>query len=231
MTIPIVPAPNPANWKTLGDYYQPPSPADLLNLQGAVQRNRLMNMQMQDEQDYRNYMMNRLNPQFETIANTEMVPQEPRMPEGIDPMAEYVPADQPPDVPVTTTERRQVNALAQPTTMGGMRAQQDLANQRVQQFENFGKLVANLRKAYGPQWKDAFKQMQPELVASFPAARSIDIDKFADNSFGSSYAIPGPDGKPTGKIAFIDDTGKTHILTRRRKVTSRRPTLPLSAPP
>ncbi len=210
--IPIYPAPNPANWKTLGDYWQPPTPEQMVNLEGATMRNRLASMQMQDEMDYRNALLQGTN-------NGGPVNQQPFLDQTRPPVQM---ADASGAVPIPGQEQPPVqNALSQPMTYGAYKARKEMAAERVQQMEQYSKGIANLRKLYGPKWKMAYKQMEPDLMAMFPMARNVNIDSFVDSQYGTTYEIKGPDGRSTGKMAFIDDSGKTHIVDAEPKANEK----------
>lgn len=197
--IPYTPAPNPANTLKLSDVYHPITPERLINLQGAATRNRLAAIQMQDEMDYRNALLQGNNSLQGTPAPT-------------------APANSLAGDPAASQEVQptggQVNALAppqQPGTYGAYKAQQELAAQRVTQMDQYSKGIANLKRLYGPRWKEAYKQMEPDIVATFPMARNVNIDQFMDGDNGvTAYPIT-VNGRPTGKMAIIDAEGKTHI--------------------
>lgn len=198
--IPVIAPPNPANWKTLGDYWQPPTPQEQANLQGSQMRNRLAAIQMQDEMDYRNALLKGSQPlstQAPPVQTTTMVPQSPRVPQGIDPMENYIPAEQPPDVPVTTTAP--VNALAgqpeQPMTIGAIRARQDLVTQeaaRVKAKFDQIKMVSGINPEMGAEmWNK-----DPELGGKYgPMTKNGQTGeiKIGDKTIG--YSVKMPDGK------------------------------------
>lgn len=91
---------------------------------------------------------------------------------------------------------------------GAMAAQEKITADKNKAFEKL-KNVAGIIKDIGP---DNFKALQPTLAKMMPELAQIDASSITSHAGGSSFAIPGPDGKPTGKIAYYDAKGEVHII-------------------